>query len=201
MRRTCTRTARRRLWRARRTASGPLRIERTARSFRTRPALRPLPRDRPACPRSRSMRCSRVQTFQTVDLGALRMARPRNWELVDSQQSSATIAPRAGVSAGSVAYGVVIRSARAPAANMEAGQLTAAIVQSLQNGDSNMKQVGEIQGLGVGRDLRRVGGIGNDLANGWAGRKAAARAGLAGCGSARSEHDLFCFCVAAGGLR
>ena len=88
--------------------------------------------------------------FQTVDLGALRMARPQNWELVDSQQSSATIAPRAGVSAGAVAYGVVIRSGRAPAGNMNPSQLTAAIVQSLQSGDSNMKQASQIQGVTVG---------------------------------------------------
>jgi Zn-dependent protease with chaperone function len=88
--------------------------------------------------------------FQLVDLGALRMARPQNWELVDSQQSSATIAPRAGVSTAGVAYGVVIRSGRIPAGNMNAGQLTAAIVQSLQSGDSNMRQAGQIQGAAVG---------------------------------------------------
>ena len=78
------------------------------------------------------------------------MARPQNWELLDSQPASATIAPRAGVSAGAVAYGVVIRSGRAPAANMSAGQLTAAIVQGLQGGDGNMKQVGQIRGVTVG---------------------------------------------------
>jgi predicted Zn-dependent protease len=88
--------------------------------------------------------------FQVVDLGALRMIRPQNWELVDSQQSSATIAPRAGVSAGVVAYGVVIRVGRAPAANMNAGQLTTAIAQSLQSGDPNMRAAGQVQPVAVG---------------------------------------------------
>jgi predicted Zn-dependent protease len=88
--------------------------------------------------------------FVAVDLGALSMVRPQNWELLDNQQASATIAPRAGVSAAGVAYGVVIRSGRVPAANMNAGQLTAAIVQSLQSGDPNMKQSSQIQGVAVG---------------------------------------------------
>jgi Zn-dependent protease with chaperone function len=87
--------------------------------------------------------------FRTVDLGAFRIDRPGNWDLLGGQQSSAqpsaTIAPRAGVSSDAVAYGVVIRAGRAPATNMNAGQLTAAIVQSLRSSDRNMKQVGDIQ--------------------------------------------------------
>jgi hypothetical protein len=89
-------------------------------------------------------------SYAAVDLGAFRMARPQNWELLDNQQASATIAPRAGVSAAGVAYGVVIRSGRLPAANMNAGQLTTAIIQSLQSGDPNMKQASQIQGVAVG---------------------------------------------------
>ncbi len=88
--------------------------------------------------------------FQTADLAGLRIARPQNWEVLENQQSSATIAPRAGVSAGAVAYGVVIRSTRPPAANVGASQLTAAIAQSLQSSDSNMKVVGQVQPITVG---------------------------------------------------
>jgi predicted Zn-dependent protease len=89
-------------------------------------------------------------TFQTADLGSLRIVRPQNWEVVENQESSATIAPRAGVSGGAVAYGLVIRSARPPAANMTARQLTTAIAQSLQSSDSNMKTVGQFQSATVG---------------------------------------------------
>jgi hypothetical protein len=88
--------------------------------------------------------------FQIADLGRLRISRPQNWEVVDNQQSSATIAPRAGVSAGAVAYGVVISTTRPPAANMRASQLTAAIAQSLQSSDSNMKVLGQVQPITVG---------------------------------------------------
>jgi beta-barrel assembly-enhancing protease len=88
--------------------------------------------------------------FQTADLVGLRIARPQNWEVVENQQTSATIAPRAGVSGGAVAYGVVIRATRPPAANVSAGQLTAAIAQSLQRSDSNMKVVGQVQPITVG---------------------------------------------------
>ncbi len=88
--------------------------------------------------------------FQIADLGGLRIARPQNWEVIENRESSATIAPRAGVSGGAVAYGVVIRAQRAPAANMSASKLTEAVAQSLQSGDSNMKVVGQIQPLRVG---------------------------------------------------
>ena len=86
--------------------------------------------------------------FQTADLGALRIARPQNWEIVDNQQNSATIAPRAGVSGGAVAYGVVIRVARV-GANTSATQITTAIAQNLQKSDSNMKVLGQVQPVTV----------------------------------------------------
>src|SRR5438874_2160164 len=88
--------------------------------------------------------------FQIADLGGLRIARPQNWEVIENRESSATIAPRAGVSGGAVAYGVVIRAQRAPAANMSASKLTEAVAQSLQSGDGNLKVVWQIQRLTVG---------------------------------------------------
>lgn len=89
------------------------------------------------------------ENFRLADLGTLRIDRPENWDVIDIEQSSATIAPPAGVSESAVAYGVVIRSGQTPAANVSAAQLTAAIVQSLRNGDSKMKQVGDIEPITV----------------------------------------------------
>lgn len=86
---------------------------------------------------------------QFTDLGILKMDRPENWEVMAGDQSSATIAPRAGVSASAVAYGVVIRRVQKPSSNVSSDQLTAAIVQSLKSGDSQMKQVGEIEPVTV----------------------------------------------------
>jgi len=84
--------------------------------------------------------------FRNTDLGTLKIDRPENWDVMDDRQAgSMTIAPRAGVSGAAVAYGVVIRAVQAPDPNMSVNQLTAAIVQSLESGDSSMKQSGEIQ--------------------------------------------------------
>ena len=79
--------------------------------------------------------------FRIADLGGLTIARPQNWEVIENRESSATIAPRAGVSGGAVAYGVVIRSMRPPSANMSVSKLTEAVAQSLQASDGNMKVV------------------------------------------------------------
>ena len=88
--------------------------------------------------------------FQTADLGALKIDRPENWDVIGGQKSSATIAPRAGVSAAAVAYGVVIRAGKVPATNMPADKLTAAVVQSLRGGDKQMRQIGDIEPIQVG---------------------------------------------------
>lgn len=88
--------------------------------------------------------------FRIVDLGAFRMERPENWEVIGDQKASATVAPRAGVSAAAVAYGVVIRAGHAPKAGMNPGDLTASIVQSLRRGDRHMKQIGDIESIPVG---------------------------------------------------
>jgi Zn-dependent protease with chaperone function len=87
--------------------------------------------------------------FQNANLGVIRIDRPENWEVMGADQTSATIAPRAGVSDNAVAYGVVIRQVRAPSANLSPDRLTAAIVQSLRRGDSKMKQVGDIEPITV----------------------------------------------------
>ena len=89
-------------------------------------------------------------SFQTADVAGLRISRPQNWDVISNEQTSATIAPRAGASGGSVAYGVVIGTTRAPSANMSASQLTSAIAQNLQSSDSNMKVVSQVQPITVG---------------------------------------------------
>jgi hypothetical protein len=60
-----------------------------------------------------------------------------------------TIAPEPGVSGDAVAYGVVIQAVPAPGGNSDVRQITAAIAQSLESGDGNMKQSGDIQTITV----------------------------------------------------
>ena len=86
--------------------------------------------------------------FQTADLDEVKIDRPDNWQVMPGQQSSATIAPRAGAAGGAVAYGVVVQSVTLPGGSgANAQQVTSAIAQSLQSGDSNMKQNGGIDAI------------------------------------------------------
>ncbi len=88
--------------------------------------------------------------FKQTDLSTMKIVRPENWDVMQGeQQDSVTIAPRPGVSGNAVAYGVVIQVVQPPAANMSVRQITAAIVTSLESGDSNVKQSGEIQAITV----------------------------------------------------
>jgi hypothetical protein len=88
--------------------------------------------------------------FQTADLDEAKIDRPDNWQVMPGQQSSVTIAPRAGAAGGAVAYGVVIQSVTLPGGSgANAQQVTSAIAQSLLSGDSNMKQNGNIDAITV----------------------------------------------------
>jgi peptidase M48-like protein len=88
--------------------------------------------------------------FQSADVDEVTIERPDNWQVMPSQQSSVTIAPRAGASGGAVAYGVVIQSVSLPGASGEnPQQVTSAIAQSLESGDGNMRQNGNIEAITV----------------------------------------------------
>jgi beta-barrel assembly-enhancing protease len=87
--------------------------------------------------------------FERTEPGAISILRPQNWDAIKGQQpDSVTIAPRTGVSASAIAYGVVIQGVR-PSQNMSLQQMTEAIVRNLQSADSNMKQSSEIQAITV----------------------------------------------------
>lgn len=85
-------------------------------------------------------------TFQRTSLSNMTIARPENWNVTIGRQSgSATIAPLAGVSGGSVAYGAVIQVVHAQNANLSARRFTEAVARALQNDDPNMEQRGSVQ--------------------------------------------------------
>jgi hypothetical protein len=89
-------------------------------------------------------------TFQETALGSLRIARPGNWSVTPGQQAgSATIAPPAGISSGSVAYGMVVHSVPLPNHNFTVQQLTQSVAQNLMSADANMRQLGGIQQINV----------------------------------------------------
>ena len=88
--------------------------------------------------------------FTHTDIGGgVTLDRPDNWQVTPGQQNSATIAPRAGASGGAVAYGVVIQEATLPASDNNPQQVASAIAQSLESGDANMKQNGNVDSISV----------------------------------------------------
>jgi Zn-dependent protease with chaperone function len=87
--------------------------------------------------------------FRRAELGWMSIETPDNWNVVQGKQDSATVAPSAGVSGNAVAYGAVIQTVQTPQANTSVQQVTAAMVQSYQSTDSNMKQSGDIRTIQV----------------------------------------------------
>lgn len=87
--------------------------------------------------------------FRETELSVMKLVRPENWEVTQGQRDSVTIAPRPGSSGGAVAYGVVIQLVQTPDTKMSARQITEAIVQGLEKGDSNTKQTSDFQAITV----------------------------------------------------
>lgn len=87
--------------------------------------------------------------FIGADAAGVTLQHPDNWKVVLGQQSSATIAPRAGASGGAVAYGVVIQSVNLQGSDNDPRQVTSEIAQTLESGDSNMKQDGNVDSITV----------------------------------------------------
>jgi beta-barrel assembly-enhancing protease len=88
--------------------------------------------------------------FQSTNVDGVTIEHPDNWQVIPGQQTSVTIAPRAGVSGGAVAYGVVIQSVTLPnGSDANPQPVTSAIAQSLQSGDPNMKQNGNVETISV----------------------------------------------------
>jgi Zn-dependent protease with chaperone function len=90
--------------------------------------------------------------FKTLNLNFVQMKYPDNWQVIGDQQqeSSVTIAPPAGVSGNQIAYGAVINGAAPPnGQNLSLDQMTSQIIQSLQQSNQGMQQIGQPQAITV----------------------------------------------------
>lgn len=90
--------------------------------------------------------------FRSLNLNFISMKYPDNWQVIgdQQQQQSVTIAPPAGVSGNQIAYGVVINGAAPPnGQRMNLDQMTSEIIQSLQQGNQGMQQIGRPQTINV----------------------------------------------------
>ena len=88
--------------------------------------------------------------FVLVDTGYLQMVRPANWATITpkSQGDSVTLAPRAGVVASGVGYGVVVNEMTPGARNASIDQATAEIVSTIQS-DGNVRQLDKVTEITV----------------------------------------------------
>jgi hypothetical protein len=97
--------------------------------------------------------------FRVTALSTMRIARPDNWYVTRGQEAdSATIAPPAGTSGGSVAYGVIIQVVRPQGSNVSLQRFTLAVAQNLQSNDANMQQTDRFRQFSIsGRTAGSVG--------------------------------------------
>jgi predicted Zn-dependent protease len=93
--------------------------------------------------------------FKTIRQGGLVIAAPDNWQVHTDSQSGVLVAPPAGVSAGAIAYGVLVHSVQSNANSLD--QATQQLVQNLQQSNSDLEQNGSIRSIRVnGTSARSV---------------------------------------------
>ena len=88
-------------------------------------------------------------SFEQYEGGGFSIERPSNWQVIPDQQSGGvTIAPAAGVSQGSVAYGAILSGFQPQgAANLADG--TQQLISTITQSNPGMRQVGSPQNIRV----------------------------------------------------
>jgi hypothetical protein len=87
--------------------------------------------------------------FRGLDHNLFRIEYPSNWEVFGNQNSTVTIAPRAGVSESAIAYGVMVSGFRPQQSNTLEGA-TRELIQTLLQGNPQMRAIGNAQEVSVG---------------------------------------------------
>ncbi len=101
--------------------------------------------------------------FKSLNVGGISMEYPDNWNVKQDQQGGAlTIAPQAGVSGNSIAYGVQLNGANPPQGQqMNLDQMTSELVSNIIQGNPGTKAVGSPQPINVngvsGRSVELLG--------------------------------------------
>jgi hypothetical protein len=90
-------------------------------------------------------------TFQLIDLGPIKIARPANWEIIPPKQKgqALTIAPREGIARNGVGYGVVINDVSVNNKQATIDQVTEAIVRSIEGTSGDTRAVGSAADITV----------------------------------------------------
>ena len=90
------------------------------------------------------------QQMVATDLRLMKIARPNNWSVTMPQQRGdyVTIAPKAGITANGVGYGVLINAAKTGGQGMSLDNITAQLVQDMQK-SAGVKPMSSAQKIGV----------------------------------------------------
>ncbi len=87
--------------------------------------------------------------------GTFRISYPDNWRPIEDQNSALTIAPSAGTSDGTIAYGVIIGSVRNSSASSSLDQATENLIRNLQQSNPDLRASGNSQDAQVGGEQGR----------------------------------------------
>ncbi len=100
------------------------------------------------------------KNFKPFEHSAYNLSYPDNWEIFGDQNSSVTIAPRAGVGENAIAYGVIVDGFQ-PEQGRSLDQATHDLLERLRQGNPDLKTIGgdeDIQVNGVkGKSVDLVG--------------------------------------------
>jgi hypothetical protein len=83
--------------------------------------------------------------FRTIRQGGFAIAVPDNWQAHTNAQSGILIAPPAGVSAGAIAYGVLVHAVQPNTDSLD--QATQQLIQSLQQSNADLEQNGSVRSI------------------------------------------------------
>lgn len=86
--------------------------------------------------------------FRALDHSVFQIAYPSNWEVFGNQNSTVTIAPRAGVSESAIAYGVMISGYKSQQAN-SLESATEELIQTLRQGNPQLQVAGSGKEISV----------------------------------------------------
>ena len=87
-------------------------------------------------------------SYSQYQQNGITMSYPSNWQAASGQNGGVTIAPQAGVSAGAVAYGVIVGGAQMPSGT-SLDQATQALVQNMEQGNPGLQASGSPKGASV----------------------------------------------------
>ncbi len=87
--------------------------------------------------------------FRALDHNAFQISYPENWQVAGDASSAVTIAPRAGVSQGTIAYGVIISGYQPESPNTSLDDATHQLIATIRQSNPDLRTVGHDENIRV----------------------------------------------------